>query len=142
VWPKWPKLDVVRDGGRQSLMAMREAGLPMAFGTDLLGQLRKYGSPDFGLMAQVLTPTEILRGMWGAGATPCRMEGQIGTLAAGARAHLVAFDADPFADIAALGRLDETLRLVVKDGVICDDKAGLTDVTADKLVCHPDCHRQ
>lgn len=116
------KLDIVRDGGRRSLAAMREAGLPMAFGTDLLGQLRKYGGLEFALLAQVLTPTEILRGMWEAGATLCRMEGQIGTLAPGARAHLVAFDADPFADITALGRPEETLRLVIKDGVICDDR--------------------
>lgn len=116
------KLDIVRDGGRQSLVAMRDAGLPMAFGTDLLGPLRKYGGLEFELLAQVLTPAEILRGMWEAGATLCRMEGQIGTLAPGARAHLVAFDADPFTDITALGRPKETLRLVVKDGVICQDR--------------------
>jgi imidazolonepropionase-like amidohydrolase len=115
------KLDVVRDGGRNSLEVMRAAGLPMAFGTDLLGQLRKFGGLEFELLAQVLTPVEILRGMWEAGARLCRMEGEIGTLAVGARAHLVAFDADPFVDIAALGRPEETLRLVVKDGVIRKD---------------------
>lgn len=116
------KLDVVRDGGRRSLELMRAAGLPMAFGTDLLGPLRKYGGLEFELLAQVLTPTEILSGMWEAGARLCRMEGQVGTLAAGARAHLVAFDADPFADITALGRPAETLRLVVKGGTVLHDR--------------------
>ena len=116
------KLDVVRDGGRRSLTNMRDAGLPMAFGTDLLGQLRKYGGLEFGLLAEVLTPAEILGGMWEAGARLCRMQGQIGTLDKGARAHLVAFDADPFADITALGRPDETLRLVIKDGDIKLDR--------------------
>lgn len=115
------KIDIVRDRGRRSLFAMREAGLPMAFGTDLLGPLRKYSGLEFELLAQVLAPAEILRGMWESGATLCRMEGQIGTLAPGARAHLVAFDADPFADITALGRPKETLRFVIKDGVLCDD---------------------
>ncbi|MCC5974825.1 MAG: amidohydrolase family protein [Rubellimicrobium sp.] len=110
------KIDVVRDGGRNSLAIMRDAGLPMAYGTDLLGPLRKFGGLEFPLLAEVLTPSEILRGMWEAGARLCRMEGQIGTLAPGARANLVAFDADPFADIAALGRPDETLRMVIRDG--------------------------
>lgn len=116
------KLDVVRDGGRNSLGIMRKAGLPMAFGTDLLGQLRKYGGLEFSLLAEVLTPKEILSGMWDAGARLCRMEGEIGTMAAGARANLVAFDVDPFTDIAALGRPSEHLKLVVKDGVVAHDR--------------------
>jgi len=116
------KIDVVRDGGRNSLVYMRDAGLPMAFGTDLLGQLRKFGGLEFELLAQVLSPSEILSGMWDAGARLCRMEGEIGTMASGARANLVAFDVDPFADIAALGRPQQHLKLVVKDGVIAHDR--------------------
>jgi len=116
------KIDVVRDGGRNSLQVMRDAGLPMAFGTDLLGQLRKYGGLEFELLAQVLTPSEILGGMWEAGAKLCRMEGEIGTMASGARANLVAFDVDPFTDIARLGQPDQHLKLVVKDGVIAHDR--------------------
>ena len=57
------KIDVVRDGGLKSLAYMREAGLPMAFGTDLLGPLRKFGGLEFELLAKVLSPTEILKGM-------------------------------------------------------------------------------
>lgn len=116
------KIDIVRDGGRNSLQVMRDAGLPMAFGTDLLGQLRKYGGLEFELLAQVLTPAEILGGMWEAGAKLCRMEGEIGTMAAGARANLVAFDVDPFADIARLGQPEQHLKLVVKDGAIKHDR--------------------
>ncbi|MBN9310546.1 MAG: amidohydrolase family protein [Devosia sp.] len=116
------KLDVVRDGGRNSLAIMRDAGLPMAFGTDLLGQLRKFGGLEFELLAQVLTPTEILRGMWETGARLCRMEGEIGTMASGARANLVAFDVDPFSNIAALGRPADHLKLVVKNGAVAHDR--------------------
>ena len=50
------------------------------------------------------------------------MEGEIGTMAAGARANLVAFDADPFADITKLGRPEQHLKLVVKDGAIKHDR--------------------
>jgi imidazolonepropionase-like amidohydrolase len=119
---EYAKLDVVRDGGRRSLEYMREAGVPMAFGTDLLGQLRKYGGLEFGLLAQVLTPAEILKGMYEAGAKLCRMQGEIGTIAPGARAHLIAVEGDPLADIELLGRPKETIRLVIKNGVIRRDR--------------------
>lgn len=119
---EYAKVDVVRDGGQKSLAYMRDAGLPMAYGTDLLGPLRPHGGLEWALLAQVLTPAEILRGMWEAGARLARMEGQIGTLATGARANLVAVSVDPFADIAALGRPAETLKLVIKDGRIARDR--------------------
>ena len=119
---EYAKIAVVRDGGLKSLEYMREAGLPMAYGTDLLGQLRKYGGLNFGLLAQVLTPQEILRGMYEAGARLCRMEGQIGTLAAGARANLIAVEGDPLTDITLLGRPEETIRLVTMNGTIRRDR--------------------
>lgn len=118
------KIDVVRDGGRQSLQYMRDAGLPMAFGTDLLGELRKYGGLEFDLLAEVLSPVEILRGMWEAGARLCRMEGEIGTLDNGARANLIAVNCDPFADITALGRPETCLKLVIRGGSIRHDFRG------------------
>ena len=111
------KIDVVRDGGLASLGYMRDAGLPMAFGTDLLGQLRSYGGMEFELLGKVLTPSEILGGMWEAGARLCRMEGEIGSMMPGARANLVAVDIDPFSDISGLGKPTEHLRRVWKDGV-------------------------
>ena len=77
---------------------------------------------EYELLAKVLSPTEILKGMWEAGARLCRMQGEIGTLAPGARAHFTVVDADPFTNIAALGKPDETLRLVVKNGAIVHDR--------------------
>ena len=37
--------------GRKSLEIIRDAGLPMAFGSDLLGGLRKYHCMEFELLA-------------------------------------------------------------------------------------------
>ena len=42
------KIETVRSGGMVSLSIMREAGLPMAFGSDLLGQLPGPSSPGMG----------------------------------------------------------------------------------------------
>ncbi len=112
------KIDTVRDKGMESLSIMREAGLPMAYGTDLLGELRKYGGMEFEILGRVLSPAEILRSVTEIGARLCRLEGEVGVIAPGARADLTVFDVDPFADIAALGRPRETLKMVIKGGHI------------------------
>jgi imidazolonepropionase-like amidohydrolase len=118
------KLDVVRAGGQRSLALLRDAGVPMAFGTDLLGPLRTYAGLEFDLLAQVLTPAQILQGMYQAGARLCRMEGQIGTLAPGARANLIAVAGDPLADITLLGRPETHLQMVIHAGRVMHDRRG------------------
>lgn len=81
---------------------MRDAGLPMAFGSDLLGQLRKYHGMEFELLAKVLTPEEIIRSATVIGAKLCRLEGQVGVVAEGAFADLLVVDGDPLSDISLL----------------------------------------
>ena len=50
---------------------MRDAGLPMAFGSDLLGGLRKYHCMEFELLAKVLTPADIIRSATRQGTWAC-----------------------------------------------------------------------
>ena len=99
---EFAKIEVVRSGGLRSLEVMRDAGLPMAFGSDLLGQLRKYHCMEFELLAKVLTPAEIIRSATTIGARLCRLEGQIGVIAPGAFADLLVVDGDPLSDITLL----------------------------------------
>lgn len=99
---EFAKIEVVRQGGLRSLEIMRDAGLPMAFGSDLLGQLRKYHCMEFELLAKVLTPPEIIRSATVVGAELCRMSGQAGVVAPGAFADLLVIDGDPLADIGLL----------------------------------------
>ncbi|WEK03351.1 MAG: amidohydrolase family protein [Candidatus Devosia phytovorans] len=99
---EFAKIDVVRSGGLRSLEVMRDAGLPMAFGSDLLGQLRRYHGMEFELLANVLSPAEIIRSATMIGARLCRLEGQAGVIAAGAFADLLVVDGDPLSDITLL----------------------------------------
>lgn len=99
---EFAKIDVVRSGGLRSLEIMRDAGLPMAFGSDLLGQLRKYHCMEFELLAKVLTNAEIIRSATTIGARLCRLEGEAGVIAAGASADLLVVDGDPLEDISVL----------------------------------------
>ena len=115
------KMDIVRDKGLESLQIMKDAGLPMAFGTDLLGQLRKYGGMEFDLLAKVLTPTEILRSVTEIGAELCKLKGEVGVITKGAKADFIVVDGDPFEDITLLGRPTQHLKMVVKAGAIARD---------------------
>jgi imidazolonepropionase-like amidohydrolase len=99
---EYAKIDVVRQGGLKSLEIMRDAGLPMAFGSDLLGELRSYHVMEFELLAKVLSPEEIIRSATIVGARLCRMEGKIGVVAPGAHADLIVVDGNPLDDISLL----------------------------------------
>ncbi|MGO4834688.1 amidohydrolase family protein, partial [Rhizobiaceae sp. 2RAB30] len=99
---EFAKIEVVREGGLRSLEVMRDAGLPMAFGSDLLGELRKYHCMEFEILARVLTPAEIIRSATVIGARLCRLEGEAGVIGAGASADLLVLDGDPLADISLL----------------------------------------
>ena len=99
---EFAKIEVVRSGGLRSLEIMRDAGLPMAFGSDLLGQLRKYHGMEFELLAKVLAPQEIIRSATIIGAKLCRLEGQVGVVAEGAFADLLVVNGDPLSDISLL----------------------------------------
>lgn len=113
---EFEKIEVVRSGGLKSLAIMRDAGLPMAFGSDLLGGLRKYHCMEFELLAKVLTPAEIIRSATVIGAELCRMKGEVGVIAKGAHADLIAVDGNPLDDITLLQDNGAHLPLIMRGG--------------------------
>ncbi|MGB3027466.1 amidohydrolase family protein [Paradevosia shaoguanensis] len=113
---EFAKIDTVRKGGLKSLEIMRDAGLPMAFGSDLLGELRSYHCMEFELLAKVLTPAEIIRSATTIGARLCQMEGKIGVIAEGAHADLVVVDGNPLEDITRLMSDGTHLPLIMRGG--------------------------
>jgi imidazolonepropionase-like amidohydrolase len=118
---EFAKIDIVRSGGLQSLAIMRDAGLPMAFGSDLLGALRKYHCMEFELLAKVLTPAEIIRSATVVGAELCRMKGEIGIIAKNAHADIVIVDGDPLSDISLLQDDGAHMPLIMRGGKIFKD---------------------
>ncbi|CDP50014.1 Amidohydrolase [Devosia sp. DBB001] len=115
---EFAKIDTVRKGGLKSLEIMRDAGLPMAFGSDLLGELRSYHCMEFELLAKVLTPAEIIRSATTIGAQLCQMEGKIGVIAEGADADLVVVDGNPLEDITRLMSDGAHLPLIMRGGQV------------------------
>lgn len=110
------KIDTVRKAGLESLAIMRDAGLPMAFGSDLLGQLHKYQSMEFSIRARVLTNREVIHSATRVSAQLCRMENEVGVVAEGAFADLLVVDGNPLEDITTLERHDECLTAIMKGG--------------------------
>ncbi len=110
------KITVVREAGRRSLDVMRKAGLPMAFGTDLLGELRRYHSLEIDLLAEVLSPAEIIRSLTQTGAQLCHLANDAGTLAPGKLADLIVVDGDPLSDISLLGADGKHIKAVIARG--------------------------
>jgi imidazolonepropionase-like amidohydrolase len=113
---EFAKIDTVREGGLRSLEIMRDAGLPMAFGSDLLGELRKYHCMEFEILARVLTSAEIIRSATVVGARLCRMEGEIGTISQGAFADLLVVDGNPLEDLSLLQNDGAHLSAIMRGG--------------------------
>lgn len=111
----WEKVAKVLDAGLAALERATGAGVKVVFGSDLLGAMHRYQSEEFRIRAEVQKPLEIIRSATTVAAELVGMSGQIGTLAVGARADLIAVDADPLADI---GVLTTSPRMVVQGGQI------------------------
>ncbi len=110
------KIDDVRLAGLRSLETMRDAGLPMAFGTDLLGEMHRRQSEEFAIRAQVLPAQEVIRSATLDAARLLRMEGRIGCIAPGAHADLIVVEGDPLRDVALLGGQGDHMTHIMQGG--------------------------
>lgn len=110
------KNDLVIDGGLRSLEICKRAGVPVAYGSDLLGQLQVDQSREFLLRREVLSPIEIIRSATTVGAQLLRMEGKLGTLRAGAFADMILVDGDPLKDLELFQGQGARLPVIMKGG--------------------------
>ncbi len=92
------KIETVRQAGLDSLAVMQAAGLPMAYGSDLLGEMHRHQSGEFALRARVLPAMDVLRSATTVAARLCRLEGRVGIIEPGADADLIVVDGNPLDD--------------------------------------------
>jgi imidazolonepropionase-like amidohydrolase len=112
------KLENVLSGGTRSLEIAQAAGVKIAFGTDLLGELQTYQSGEFGIRVEVLPPLEIIRSATITAAEVLGRPGRLGTVAQGAGADLLAIDGNPLENIKLLQEDGVHISLVIKAGRI------------------------
>ena len=112
------KLGSVSDAGIASLEVLRGAGVKTGFGTDLLGAMHEDQLTEFEIRARVLPNIEILRQATSLNAELLGRPGEIGAVAPGALADLIAVDGDPVADLGVFSGQGERITLVMKGGRI------------------------
>ena len=110
------KVDVVRSAGMESLAIMKKAGLAMAYGSDLLGEMHRYQSEEFVIRGRALPAHEVIASATHIAAKLLKLEGKIGTVAAGAYADLIVVDGDPLKDLSLLTRQGKHMPLIMKGG--------------------------
>ena len=110
------KIDDVRLRGLRSLEIMRRAGVTMAYGSDLLGELHRHQSEEFVIRGRVLPAIEVVRAATINAAELLGLTGRIGTIAPDACADLIVVDGDPLADLSLLTHQGRHMPMIMKSG--------------------------
>ena len=110
------KVDDVRLAGMNSLEIMQNAGLPMAYGSDLLGGMQIHQSEEFIIRARVLKNHKVIESATSLAAKLLRLEGKVGTLSNNAYADLLVIDGNPLKDISLLTGQGKHMPIIMKGG--------------------------
>ena len=123
----WPdamlaKLARVRLAGIESLRIAREAGVPIGFGTDLLGPMHDDQSNEFAIRLGAMSAIEVLQSATSVNARLLGRERELGVVAQGALADLIVVDGDPTVDLSLLLGQGERMPVVMKAGRFVRDR--------------------
>jgi len=110
------KNDMVLEAGYRSLEICRRAGVPVAYGSDLLGPLQEEQSREFLIRGEVMKPIEVIRAATTIGARVLRREGKLGVIAPGAFADLLVVDGNPLVDLGLFQKQGAHLTAIMKGG--------------------------
>ena len=113
------KLQGLGEDGLRSLEICQAAGVPLGFGTDLLGPLQDRQSREFLIRGEVLGPVEVLRSATSINAALIQRSGELGTIAPGAVADILVVDGDPLADLGLLQDQGRHIPVIMKEGRFC-----------------------
>lgn len=112
------KIDRVLGAGLRAVEMAQRTGVPMAYGTDLLGVMHRRQLTEFELRADVVPATDLIRAATTTAARLIRREKDLGHIAPGFIADLIAFPGDPLRDVRIMGRLNQSLKLIMRNGII------------------------
>jgi imidazolonepropionase-like amidohydrolase len=122
--PAIEKLSAIGDRASEAVEHCRAAGVRLGFGTDLFGPLRDRQCEEFRIRGRLQPGLEVLRSATSVNAELLGLAGEIGTVAVGAAADLIAVRGDPVADPAVLAGMATNLMLVVRGGRVVLDRTG------------------
>ena len=111
------KIQLVLDSGIRAVELAHRAGVPMAYGTDLIGPMHERQLHEFALRADVVPPADLLRAATSTAAKLVRLEKEIGQVRENYRADLNVLSANPL-DKGVLESFASHHRLVIKGGIV------------------------
>jgi len=112
------KVADVHGAGLHSIEIMKRAGVKMGFGTDLLGEAQRLQSDEFRILADVMSPAEVIASATIVGAEVLGMQDKLGRIMPGAHADVLVVDGNPLKSVDCLLGQGEHIPLVMKDGRI------------------------
>ena len=110
------KLAAVQSRGIEAVRIALDEGVPVVFGTDLLGHMHSRQSGEFDLRLQAMSPVQALQSATLIAARLMRAEGSVGQLVPGAWADLLVVEGDPTTDLAMLTAPETGIRLLMQGG--------------------------
>jgi imidazolonepropionase-like amidohydrolase len=110
------KLAQVRHRGIEALRIALAEGVPVVFGTDLLGHMHAQQNQEFALRLPAMGPVQVLQSATIVAARLLRAEGQIGQLLPGAHADLLVVEGDPTLGLDMLTEPQAGIRLLMQGG--------------------------
>jgi imidazolonepropionase-like amidohydrolase len=110
------KLERVKSSGIEAVRIAMAEGVPVVFGTDLLGHMQARQNGEFELRLQAMGPVQALQSATIEAARLMRREGQVGELLPGAYADLLIVEGDPTRELSMLGDPQRGIRLLMQGG--------------------------
>lgn len=111
------KLGDVAGAGARSIEIAANAGLKLAYGTDI-SRSPELQSDEFLLRAEVQKPADIIRSATLVGDEVVRTPGKLGVLAEGAIADLLAVGGNPLEDLRVLTNQGEKMPFIMIEDVV------------------------
>jgi imidazolonepropionase-like amidohydrolase len=110
------KLAMVQSRGIEAVRIARAAGVPVVFGTDLLGHMHEQQSGEFALRLQAMSPVQALQSATFTAAQLMRQEAHIGRIVPGAFADLLLVEGDPERGLDMLAAPERGISMLMQGG--------------------------
>lgn len=116
------KVETVLEAGLSTLEEAHNAGIKLAFGTDLMGPMQGRQLDEFALRLRVQPPLAVLQSATSVAAELLQRENELGRIAPGALADFLILNGDPLEEGAVLADISSYISKVVQSGVVVRDR--------------------
>ncbi|NDW33077.1 amidohydrolase family protein [Salipiger sp. PrR007] len=110
------KVADVREAGLERVVKLHEAGVTMGYGSDLLGGMQTEQSGEFPLRGRYIPADAVIRSATVDAAKVLRMEGEVGVIAPGAHADIIAVEGNPLENLDLLTGQGAHMPLILQGG--------------------------